>query len=291
VDLVALNPAPPVLHVPLLHLPLGPGLAALSVLGAWLALRAHRSGAASLTRALLHASLPGALWLLVASLNPERPTGLLLTPFGAGLALGFLCGLLAAQRAARRAHSTWEHSVGCYLWSCAGALLGARVAYVAAHLAQFSSGRGVLALHAGGLAMNGALLGAVAVSGWCFRDQPLRWRTWLDGMAPALGLALALGASGACLQGPTTSSLLAAASGLVLSGAASALGRWQRFHGQSFVLVALGYGIVQLSTGSASSDPGLGVEGWGSRVASLLVVALAGVAGWVWHKSFTFRRF
>jgi hypothetical protein len=172
---VAESPAPFVLRAPLLPL-----LVALSLLGAWLAWRAYRGGAASARAALLQGSLPAALWVLAASLNPERPTQLVLTPFGIGLLLGFGVGLQAARTAALRTGCAEAVSLSCFLWSCAGALAGARLLYAAGHLAGFATLRELLALHAGGLSLSGALLAGVAVSGACFRARRLRWRAWLE---------------------------------------------------------------------------------------------------------------
>jgi hypothetical protein len=278
-DAAPRSPAP-------LELPLGPALLALSLIGIGLALRAHRSGAATLAQALLRGSLPGALWVLVAGLNPDRPTWLRLTPFGVSLALGFLCGSLATRSSAARAHTSPQRSLGCYLCTCSAALLCARAVMLADPFVL--QGRGLSALLGGGLSLNGALLGGVAAARCCFRREPLRFRAWLDGLAPALGLALAFGSFGAYLQGPTrTAQLGACGAGLLLCGLALGLGARQRFHGQSFLMVALGYGIVQLSGGASRS---LGSSGAAVAVASWLLIGLAAVAGWVWHKGFTYRR-
>ena len=271
------------------ELPVFPALVALSLLGAWLALRAHRSGVANPASALLRGSLPVALWALVAALNPARPTRLSLTPFGVTVALAFLCGGLATRSAAARAHLRGERSMACYLCSCIGGLLGARAVGALDQSAGLPLGHGLAPLLGGSLSMNGALLGGVAAAWCCFRREPLRFRAWLDGLAPALGLALALAALGTHLQHPTRSALCASAAGLLLAAASTCLGAWQRFHGQSFVQTALGYGIVQLSVGTAHSDASRPTSGVALSVASWLVVGLAGVAGWLWHKDFTLR--
>jgi len=275
-------PAPAAFELPLLPL-----LVALSLLGAGLGWYAHRSGVASLASALLRGSLPAALWVLVATLNPARPTRLSLTPFGSAVAVSFLCGGLATRSAAARAHASRDRCMACYLCSCIGALLGARSVAALDHWAGSPQGPALLG---GSLSMNGALLGGVAVSWCCFRREPLRFRAWLDGLAPALGLALALSALAAYLQHPTRSTLCASVSGLLLSVASTCLGAWQRFHGQGIVLVALGYGIVQLSIGAAHASAARPASGLAFPVASWLVLGLAAVAGWVWHKGFTLRR-
>ena len=258
--------APPLAHW-VLELPLGPALLALSLIGPGLAWRAHRSGSATLRQAVLGGSLPGALWALLAGLHPERPTQLVLTPFGVSLALGFLCGVVAARDAAARALLSLERSLGCYLSSCSAALLCARVLGLAAQLSPELPGRGLAAWLGGGLSLPGALLGGVAAARCCLRREPLRFRAWLDGLAPALGLALALGSIGAYLQGPTRGALLGACgAGLLLSGTVLGLSVRQRFHGRGFLLVALGYGIVQLSGGVSrslgASSPVLAVASW-----------------------------
>jgi prolipoprotein diacylglyceryltransferase len=282
-----MTPTAPLPALRELELPLAPGLLLLSVLGAALAWRAWRAGLATPARALLGACLPASLWLLLAALNPARPTQLAVTPLGAGLALSFLCGLVAARAAARRTGCGTECSLECYLWSCAAALLSAKVFH---WLGKLGSGGSVPALTNGGLCASGALLGAVACVWCCFRQQPLRRRAWLDALAPALGLALAQSWSGAYLQDPTHSRLLLfAAAGLACSVLTLVLSALQRCHGQSFALAALGYGIVQLSM--ARADAARGVASWAASVASWLVIMLAIVAGWVWRKGFTLRGF
>lgn len=270
---------PPAL--PAIELPLAAALTVSCVLGAGLALQAWRTGITTPGRALLGAALPATLWLLVAALNPERPTQLVLTPVGAGLAASFCCGLLAARRAARRTCCSTQRSFDCYFWSCGAALLGAKLFY---WLGKLGSDPAVLTPN--GLSASGALLGATLCAWWCFRQQPLLGRTWLDAFAPTLGLALALSWTGAYLQDPTRSlALILSAAGLLLAALTLTLSIVQRCHGQSFVLAALGYGIVQLSDAWLGSTRG-GVD-WLSSVASWLVIVLALVAGGVWRKAFT----
>lgn len=272
---------PPAL--PAIELALGPALAALCALGAVLAFQAWRAGFSTARRALLGACFPATLWLLLVALNPTRPTHVTLTPLGAGLAASFGCGLFAAQRAARRGCCSAERSVDCYLWSCAAALPSAWLFH---WLGKLGGDASVVVPSDGELSASGALLGAVACSWWCFWQQPLRRQAWLDVFAPALGLALMLSWSGAYLQDPTHSAaLLLAAAGLALTSLTLTMSAWQRYHGQSFALAALGYGIVQLST--ARLDVARGITSWWPTVAGWLVIALALVAGWVWRKAFT----
>lgn len=274
---------PPAL--PAIELPLAQGLAVLSALGAGLAFRAWRAGFTTAGRALLGACLPATLWLLLAALNPERPTRLTLTPLGAGLAASFCCGLLAASRAARRTGGSTERSIDGYLWSCAAALLGARLLHV---LGKLGSDGSVPVPGASDLSASGALLGAMVSAWWWFRRQPLLRRAWLDAQAPALGLALMLSWSGAYLQTPTHSLALAfSGAGLALASIALKVTTLQRGHGSSFALVALGYGIVQLSDACIDAAPG--IAGWTAAVAAWLLIVLAIAAGQVWRKGFTWR--
>lgn len=269
--------------LPAIELPLAGALTLWSVFGAVLAWRAWRMGLATPGRAWLGAALPASSWLLVAALNPARPTQLVLAPLGAGLATGFCCGLLAARRAARRACCSPQRSFDCYLWSCAVALLSAKLFH---WLGKLSIAPGVLLSHDSGLSASGALLGAALCACWYFRQQPLLGRAWLDALAPALGLALALGWSGAYLQNPTHwLALTLGAAGLGLTALTLALSIVQRCHGQAFALTSLGYGIAQLS--AAWLDPTRGSAGGLPSVASWLVIALALVAGGVWRKAFT----
>ena len=288
----SVNPAPLRSALPSWQVPLGAALVALSVATALIAWSAHRAGALSSARALLLAALPGALWSLVANLGPGHPTRLQVTPFGLLLVSAFVCGLVATRSAGARADVSAERAYDLYLWSSVAGLLGARALYLLTHLQELHGWRSAAQLHAGGLSMNGALLGGVFAAWLGFAHEPRRWRAWLDGFSPALALGLGLASLGAFLEDPTRpAALYQSLAGFVLAGSSLYLATRQRFHGQCFVLVALGYGIVQLSLAYASSrSPGHASGGGAILLSSWLVVALGLAAGWAWHKGLTFRR-
>ena len=286
VDPVPLRPALPAWQVPL-----GAALVALSFATALVVWRAHRAGAIGSARSLLWGALPGALWLLVANLGPSHPTRLEVTPFGLLLVSAFVCGLVAARSAGERADVSAPRAYGLYLWSSVAGLLGARALYLLAHLGDVHGWRSAAQVHAGGLSMNGALLGGVFAAWLGLEREPRRWRAWLDGVAPALALGLGLASLGAFLHDPTRpAQLYQSLAGFVLAGGTLYLSARQRFHGQCFVLVALGYGIVQLSLHyTAAWSPGHASAGGAILFSSWLVVALGLAAGWAWHKGLTFR--
>jgi prolipoprotein diacylglyceryltransferase len=277
--------------LPAWQVPLGAALVALSVATALVAWRAHRARAISTARALLLAALPGALWLLVANLGPSHPTRLEVTPFGLLLVSAFVCGLVATRSAGERADVSAERAYGLYLWSAVAGLLGARTLYLLAHLGELHVWRSAAQMHAGGLSINGALLGGVIAAWLGLAREPRRWRAWLDGCAPAWALGMGLASLGAFLHDPTRpAELYQSLAGFVLAGGTLYLSTRQRFHGQCFVLVLLGYGIVQLSLGYASSSSLGHASGTGAiLLSSWLVVALGLAAGWAWHKGLTFR--
>ena len=272
-------------------MPLGAALALLCVATALLAWRAQRARTLGTARALLLAALPGTLWLLVANLGPAHPTRLSVTPFGLLLMSAFVCGLVATRSAGERAHVNTERAYALYLWSSVAGLLGARTLYLLTHLGELADWRDAAQLHTGGLSMNGALLGAVGAAWFGLAREPQRRRAWLDGLAPALALGLGLASLGAFLHDATRPRpLYQSLAGFVLAAGTLYLSQRQRFHGQCFVLVALGYGIVQLSLDYASSrslEPTIG--GGAILLSSWLLVALALGAGWAWHKGLTFR--
>lgn len=286
-----MDPAPLRPLLPTWQVPLGAALVALSFATALVAWRARRAGAISTSRSLLLGALPGALWLLVASLGPTHPTRLGVTPFGLLLVSAFVCGLVATRSAGERADLSAARAYGLYLWSSVAALLGARALYLLAHLADVHGWRSAAQVHAGGLSMNGALIGGVFATWLGLAREPRRRRAWLDGVAPALALGLGLASLGAFLRDPTRSApLYQSLAGLVLAGGTLYLSARQRFHGQCFVLVALGYGIVQLSLHyTAAWSPGHASGGGAILFSSWLVVALGLAAGWAWHKGLTFR--
>jgi len=285
------DPAPLRPLLPSWQVPLGAALVALSVATLLIAWRAHRVGAMTSARSLLLGALPGALWLLVANLGPTHPTGLRVSPFGLLLVSAFVCGLVAARSAGERADVSSERAYGLYLWSSVAGLLGARTLYLLTHFGELHGWRSAAQLHTGGLSINGALLGGVLAARIGFAGEPRRWRAWLDGFAPALGLCLGLASLGAFLHAPTRpAQLYQSLVGFVLAGSTLYLSPRQRFHGQCFVWVLLGYGIVQLSLDAAAESSEHARAGGAILLSSGLVVALALAAGWAWHKGLTFRR-
>src|SRR5919199_988078 len=76
-----------------------------------------------------------------------------ISPHGLGIAVGFLAGSYVFLYEARKRGYPDEASNSIVLWSLAGTLVGARLAYVLTHLSEFRSVWDVLAVYRGGISL------------------------------------------------------------------------------------------------------------------------------------------
>jgi phosphatidylglycerol:prolipoprotein diacylglycerol transferase len=123
------------------------------------------------------------------------------SPHGIGTALGFLAGarlLLPATRA-RGLPDDLVHAV---VWrSLAGALVGARLAYVVNHPGEYDSLLEVLAVWEGGLSLLGGIAGGVLAAYPVMRRERLGFWSLMDAAAPPLALGILIGRVGDLVVG------------------------------------------------------------------------------------------
>ncbi len=122
--------------------------------------------------------------------------------YGLMMSLAILAGvLLAIHQAARRGISE-DDSLYVALWAVPAALLGARLLHVVDAWAYYSTyPLQILALHEGGLAIYGGLLGGLAGGAWAARRKRLPVLKLLDIAAPAMILGQAIGRLGCFING------------------------------------------------------------------------------------------
>jgi phosphatidylglycerol:prolipoprotein diacylglycerol transferase len=124
--------------------------------------------------------------------------------YGVMIALAFLFGLWTATLRARREKISGEIIADVTLWLMIGAILGARVVYVATYWREEFAGQPlseIFAIWHGGLVYYGGLIGAI-ISGTIY----LRWKKlplWkiADILAPSIALGSVFGRTGCLLNG------------------------------------------------------------------------------------------
>ncbi len=123
--------------------------------------------------------------------------------YGLLITAGFVVGVLAAGRAARRAGIDADTITGLCFWLVMAALVGSRVAYVVATPSEFAHGGWprIFAVWRGGLVFYGGFLAAAATAVWYARRHGLRFFAVADLLAPPLALGHAIGRVGCFLAG------------------------------------------------------------------------------------------
>jgi len=193
--------------------------------------------------------------------------------FGLLVALGFVFGLWAASRNARRAGLDPELPYDLAPWLIGGGLIGARMLYVASYWQKDFAGQPlseVFAIWKGGLVFYGGLIGATlaGIIGVKRRGLPL-WKV-ADCLAPGIALGHVFGRTGCLLNGccfgrssslpwavrypeghSTFPALVHPAQvyesllNLAFFGALTWLHRRRRFDGQVFASYLVGYAFIR----------------------------------------------
>ncbi len=229
------------------------------------------------------------------------PFGIPLYSYGLMLTVSVLAGRLLAVWLAKRAGLDAKLADRCAMWTFAGAIVGARLLFVATNLDQFDSLFDIFAWWKGGVVAYGGFLGGlVAAITFCWIHD-LRFLAWADCVAPSLCVGLALTRVGCFLAGcdfgrewngplavrfPSGSpaSLQQAQLGLLPSGTLESLPvhptqlyeslaglvllilvfavrRRQRVSGQALAMFAIGYGIVRYLIEIVRADQDRGAIG------------------------------
>jgi phosphatidylglycerol:prolipoprotein diacylglycerol transferase len=126
-----------------------------------------------------------------------------ISPHGLGIAIGFLVGSWLLMRLAvqRGLPETLANSI--VFWSVIGSLIGARVAYVIAHVSDFASPLDWLKIWEGGISLLGGIAGATIANAVNIKRQEYRFRFFqvADTIAPCLALGIAVGRIGDLIIG------------------------------------------------------------------------------------------
>ena len=126
-----------------------------------------------------------------------------ISPHGIGIAVGFLVGSWLFTKLAVRRGIPVEAANSVVFWSLIGAIVGARVAYVIAHVSEFSSPIEWLEIWKGGISLLGGIAGATIANAFNIKRQTYRFRFFqvADAVAPGLALGIAVGRTGDLIIG------------------------------------------------------------------------------------------
>ncbi len=124
-----------------------------------------------------------------------------ISPHGLGIAVGFLVGawFLLPRTRARSIPDDLVHSL--LTRAAIGALVGARLAYVANHLGDYESLGEILAVWEGGISLLGGIVGAILAAMPAMRRHRLSFWKVMDAAAPPLALGIGIGRIGDLVVG------------------------------------------------------------------------------------------
>ncbi len=126
-----------------------------------------------------------------------------ISPHGLGIAIGFLTGSWLFTRLAVRRGVPVEAANSVVFWALIGAIVGARVAYVIAHVSEFESPLEWFQIWKGGISLLGGIAGATIANAVNIRRQAYRFRFFqiADAVAPGLALGITVGRIGDLIIG------------------------------------------------------------------------------------------
>jgi phosphatidylglycerol---prolipoprotein diacylglyceryl transferase len=126
-----------------------------------------------------------------------------ISPHGLGIAVGFMTGAWLFTRLAVRRGVPEDAANAVVLWSLVGAVVGARVAYVIAHVSEFPSPLDWFKIWEGGISLLGGIAGATIANAVSIKRQAYRFRFFqiADVVAPCLALGIAVGRIGDLIIG------------------------------------------------------------------------------------------
>jgi phosphatidylglycerol:prolipoprotein diacylglycerol transferase len=126
-----------------------------------------------------------------------------ISPHGLGIAIGFMTGAWLFTKLAARRGVPVDAANSIVFWSLIGAIVGARVAYVIAHVSEFASPLEWFAIWRGGISLLGGIAGATIANAVNIKRQTYRFRFFqiADAVAPGLALGIAVGRIGDLIIG------------------------------------------------------------------------------------------
>jgi phosphatidylglycerol---prolipoprotein diacylglyceryl transferase len=126
-----------------------------------------------------------------------------ISPHGLGIAIGFMTGAWLFTKLSVRRGIPEGLASSIVFWSVVGSLVGARVAYVIAHVSEFESPLDWLRIWEGGISLLGGIAGATIANAINIKRQEYRFRFFqvADTIAPCLALGIAIGRIGDLIIG------------------------------------------------------------------------------------------
>ncbi len=126
-----------------------------------------------------------------------------ISPHGVMIAVGFMVGAWLFTRLATRRGVSAEASNSIVFWSLVGAIVGARVGYVIAHVSEFDNPVQWLEVWHGGISLLGGIAGATIANAVNIKrgSEKLRFFQVADSVAPSLALGIAIGRIGDLIIG------------------------------------------------------------------------------------------
>ena len=124
-----------------------------------------------------------------------------ISPHGLGIAIGFLLGAVLLTRLAPSRGIDPEHISTMIFWALIGAVVGARLFYVIAHVSEFDNLGQMLAVWRGGISLLGGIAGAVLVNVPLMRRFGYRFFQVMDPAVIALSFGIAIGRIGDLIIG------------------------------------------------------------------------------------------
>ena len=126
-----------------------------------------------------------------------------ISPHGLGIAVGFMVGAWLFTKLAVRRGVPLDAVNAVVFWSLVGAVVGARVAYVIAHVSDFEGPLEWLQIWKGGISLLGGIAGATIANAVSIKRQAFRFRFFqmADVIAPCLALGIAVGRIGDLIIG------------------------------------------------------------------------------------------
>ena len=124
-----------------------------------------------------------------------------ISPHGLGIALGFMIGGWLLGRIGPKHGVSAEHISTMLFWALIGAIVGARVAYVIAHLSEFSSPLEWLQVWKGGISLLGGIAGAIIINIRRMKKYGYRFLQVMDPSMVALAMGIGIGRVGDLIIG------------------------------------------------------------------------------------------
>ncbi len=128
--------------------------------------------------------------------------GFKIATHGVGIAVAFLVGIWLSVRLAKRQGFDPEIVLDFMIYAIIGGVLGARLWYVILNIGYYASNPvKILAVWEGGLAIQGGILGGIAIGIWFAKKRNISLWQFADILAPGLILGMAIGRIGDFLSG------------------------------------------------------------------------------------------